>query len=419
MDALLTGDRRRKSSDVGLDELLDGLLPPLSTEEFEALRADIRANGVLHPVFVDENGVVLDGRHRLRIDPKAPRKVIRGLTDGEKQAFVFRCNFVRRNLSPDQKAEAKRKMKETARKLRAEDAKKWTLKKVAASLGVHFDTVSGWFTTNSEFRNGSKPRPDARVKVAPEAKPAIAERVEAGEPQAQVAADIGVSQQAVSRIVKAERKAVEAKKERAAAAKKIQGDCGVVHGDFRKQGVAVEPGSIDLVFTDPPYDEESASLYGDLATFAVRALRPGGWLLCYSGQAHLPRVLEALTAADLRYGWTFCCLHSGGDVRFRQFKLHNGWKPIVALYKPPLQVSWDWFKDVVSGGKEKDSHEWQQAEAEAAHFIERLSSPSGFVCDPFCGSGTTLAAAKRAGRRWIGFEIDEEHVATARLRVHR
>ena len=31
----------------------------------------------------------------------------------------------------------------------------------------------------------------------------------------------------------------------------------------------VDPNSIDLILTDPPYDEDSISLYGDLAVFAV------------------------------------------------------------------------------------------------------------------------------------------------------
>jgi hypothetical protein len=58
-------------------------------------------------------------------------------------------------------------MREVAKALRGEDAKKWTLKRVAAALGIHFDTVSGWFSNNSEIRNGTKQAPDARVKVAP------------------------------------------------------------------------------------------------------------------------------------------------------------------------------------------------------------------------------------------------------------
>ena len=40
------------------------LLPPLSTEEFEALKASIKAEGIRAPIDVDEVGNVLDGFHR-------------------------------------------------------------------------------------------------------------------------------------------------------------------------------------------------------------------------------------------------------------------------------------------------------------------------------------------------------------------
>src|SRR5262249_39841911 len=110
-----------------LDEAMNlaDLLPPLSQEEFEALRADILEHGVLCPGYVVEDGNTLEGRNGLRMEPNAPRKVVKGRTQAEKQAFVFRQNFARRNLSPEQKAEARRKMKLTAFKLREEDAKKW------------------------------------------------------------------------------------------------------------------------------------------------------------------------------------------------------------------------------------------------------------------------------------------------------
>jgi site-specific DNA-methyltransferase (adenine-specific) len=158
-------------------------------------------------------------------------------------------------------------------------------------------------------------------------------------------------------------------------------------------------------------------LYKDLGQFAVRVLRPGGWLLAYAGQAHFPAVLDAIRVDGLQYAWMFCILHSGGDLRFRNFKLQNHWKPIIAMYKPPLTVTWDWFPDTLSGGKEKDLHPWQQAEREASHFIDRLSAPGGFVCDPFAGSGTTLSAAKKLKRRWLGFETSQEHIASARERL--
>jgi len=41
----------------------------------------------------------------------------------------------------------------------------------------------------------------------------------------------------------------------------------------------------------------------------------------------------------------------------------------------------------------------------------------GIVLDPFCGSGTTLLAAKRLGRSWIGFELSEEYVKIVNRRL--
>jgi hypothetical protein len=66
--------------------------------------------------------------------------------------------------------------------VREEDAKKNTQARVAKLLGVDRTTVTKWFTpdaarSNVNGHNASKPQPDARVKVNPKAKPAIAERV--------------------------------------------------------------------------------------------------------------------------------------------------------------------------------------------------------------------------------------------------
>ncbi len=222
----------------------------------------------------------------------------------------------------------------------------------------------------------------------------------------------------MSRIVTEVDKLDIQKAARIEAAAQIGGDIlSIHHGDFREIGKAVDDESVDLIFTDPPYLHDCLNLYGDLGEFAARVLRPGGWCLAYVGTVFIPQVLQ-LMAQSLEYGSTFCICHSGGDARFRKLKIRNGWKPIVAFHKKPLSVWWDWFADCVSGGKEKSLHEWQQAEGEAAHFIEALSPAGGVVCDPFCGSGTTCAAAKVLGRKWIGFEIDREHVETARIRVN-
>jgi len=49
--------------------------------------------------------------------------------------------------------------------------------------------------------------------------------------------------------------------------------------------------------------------------------------------------------------------------------------------------------------------------------IELTTVPDQLVLDPFCGSGSTLVAAKMAGRRYLGFETDADAVKTAAERL--
>jgi predicted transcriptional regulator len=400
-----------------------GLLPPLGEEEFASLRADIEANGVRDPIWEDEDGNVLDGNHRLRIDPNAPRRVATGLTPAEKEAFVFRCNFNRRNLSPDQKREAHKKMKATAAKLREEDPKKWTQAKVAAALGVAQQTVSDWFpkaTTDTGSGNGCKPppRPDARTKLNPAAKQDVVAQVEAGKSQAQVAANYGVTQQMVSRYVAADRKKAEAEAEREAraeAAAKLAVD-GFHLGDFRDVAKQIPDGTVNLIFTDPPYNREALGLYESLAEVAAAKLVDGGSLITYAGHYLIPEILPLLSE-HLRYWWMLAVVHTGRRAEMREYGIKVCWKPLLWFVKGTRGDKQTFVEDAVASTMQKGEHAWQQSLEEARYYVGKLAPNGGLVFDPFCGGGTTAAACKAMGVRCVTCDTDAQALNLAKARV--
>jgi predicted methyltransferase len=62
------------------------------------------------------------------------------------------------------------------------------------------------------------------------------------------------------------------------------------YGDMREKSKEIQDNSIDLIFTDPPYNEEGISLYGELARIAQRVLKPGGSLVTFIGHYALFKI---------------------------------------------------------------------------------------------------------------------------------
>jgi site-specific DNA-methyltransferase (adenine-specific) len=61
----------------------------------------------------------------------------------------------------------------------------------------------------------------------------------------------------------------------------------------------------------------------------------------------------------------------------------------------------------------------QKPEALVERIILACSREGDTVLDAYCGSGTTLVAAERNGRSWIGIDISQQAVELARRRVER
>ena len=180
----------------------------------------------------------------------------------------------------------------------------------------------------------------------------------------------------------------------------------------------VDAESVDWIITDPPYPKQYLDLYDHLAKFAAHALKPGGSLVAMVGQSYLPEVLTRLTGT-LRYHWTLAYLTPGGQAaQLWSRKVNTFWKPLLWLTKG--QYAGDWIGDVCRSDvnrNDKQFHRWGQSESGMADVIDRLTDPGEVILDPFLGAGTTGVVAVGMGRRFIGFDVDPDCVATAEERL--
>jgi len=88
-----------------------------------------------------------------------------------------------------------------------------------------------------------------------------------------------------------------------------------------------------------------------------------------------------------------------------------------------VQMRSDWLFPICTGGERlKDAngdklHPTQKPEALLARIMLATTRPGDVVLDPFFGSGTTGAVAKRLGRHFVGIEREQDYIDAARARI--
>jgi len=96
------------------------------------------------------------------------------------------------------------------------------------------------------------------------------------------------------------------------------------------------------------------------------------------------------------------------------------WEPI-AYWGPKRRRHGNgegWGSDVIEANVEFGKTRWDHPTPKPYSAMRQLLNKlEGTVIDPFCGSGTTLAAAKDLGRCAIGIEIEEKFCEIAALRL--
>jgi len=198
----------------------------------------------------------------------------------------------------------------------------------------------------------------------------------------------------------------------------------------------MENESIDLVLTDPPFkisQKYTQNVDADnlLAVSSIwpaakewfRILKSGSYLAVYYDTRILPLAISAIGDAGFKYlrGLTF--YRRWGNAH----KLY-GWmstSDFILLFRKPSDEKYnfyseDWRHDVYWKDKpEKDSvnHPAQKPISDVCHLINHLCPPDGIVYDSFMGSGTTIIAAIKQGRKYIGSELKEEYFDIAKKRI--
>lgn len=179
--------------------------------------------------------------------------------------------------------------------------------------------------------------------------------------------------------------------------------------------------SVDLTFTDPPYNVGIE--YGDgvndkmtpdaYATFTRRwfDLCPSDGVVLTPGIVNLPLWYEHVGAPKWLCAWRKTNQNSNSGIGG-----FNTWEPILVYGKLPKRVghdSWD-----IPIGLQSDTHHPVPKFLEAWQAILTDFTNTGHIIyEPFTGSGTTMVAAERTGRACFGMELEPKYVAVTLERL--
>jgi len=83
----------------------------------------------------------------------------------------------------------------------------------------------------------------------------------------------------------------------------------------------------------------------------------------------------------------------------------------------PIQNLWDDIQQLGSHDAERLGYPTQKPVALLERIIAASSNEGDLVLDPFCGCGTTIAAAQKLGRRWIGIDITNLAITLQKYRL--
>ena len=242
----------------------------------------------------------------------------------------------------------------------------------------------------------------------------------------------------------------------------------VIVGDCVETLRALPDGCIDVVFADPPYNlqlegellrpnntrvdavDDAWDQFSSFAAYdafsrawlteARRVLKPAGTLWVIGSYHNIYRLGTALQ--DLGF-WMLNDIvwrKTNPMPNFRGRRFTNAHETLIWCSRDKdakgytfnyeamkelnegVQMRSDWLLPICNGGERlkvdgRKAHPTQKPEALLHRVLLASTNPGDIVLDPFFGSGTTGAVARRLGRRWLGIERDAGYAALAEARI--
>jgi modification methylase len=244
----------------------------------------------------------------------------------------------------------------------------------------------------------------------------------------------------------------------------------VLVGDCLEELARLPDASVDLVFADPPYNLQlerellrpnntvvdgvddawdKFSSFADYDRFSRawlaecrRILKPDGAIWVIGSYHNIFRLGAALQDLGFWIQNDVIWRKTNPMPNFRGKRFTNAHETLIwagrnaksrvtfnyeamKALNDDIQMRSDWLFPICCGperlrdGEGRKAHPTQKPEALLHRLLLASTNPGDLVLDPFFGTGTTGAVARRLGRRWLGIERDPGYAAAAETRIAR
>ncbi len=241
----------------------------------------------------------------------------------------------------------------------------------------------------------------------------------------------------------------------------------ILKGDCIAMMASLPDASVDMIFADPPYNlqlggdlhrpdgsqvdavDDDWDKFDSLSTYdaftrawlaqARRILKPQGSIWVIGSYHNIFRVGTAIQDQGFWILNDIIWRKSNPMPNFKGTRFTNAHETLIwaahdekARYtfnyramktlNDELQMRSDWLFPICGGAEriKRDgvkAHPTQKPEALLYRILLACTKPGDIVLDPFFGTGTTGAVAKRLGRHWIGIEREDAYISVAETRI--